>query len=207
MWTFLLLLACRPALDPDPTLAALDGWRPDGLDATEWTTALEAWTCAARAGRIQRPTLAIGDLARPSEERRLWVVDLEKRMSWRTRVTHGSATGGRWATSFSNVPESHQTSLGLYRASERYTGRHGASMRLDGLQESNDRARGRAIVVHPADYAGDAWVAEHGRAGRSWGCPAVPPEDSARLIDALADGGALWLGHPEHRGALAWSCD
>ncbi len=36
-------------------------------------------------------------------------------------------------------------------------------------------------------------VALDGRAGRSWGCPALDPDHARGVIDALAGGGALFL--------------
>lgn len=103
-------------------------------------------------------------------------------------VAHGSGSDKNndgYAESFSNVENSKKTSLGIYRCAEVYQGKHGKSMRLDGLEASNSKARSRAIVVHGADYVGE------NSAGRSWGCPAVSNKYSSHIIDYLKDGGLL----------------
>ena len=47
--------------------------------------------------------------------------------------------------------------------------------------------------MHGADYVGDAFIREHGRLGRSWGCPAVSRADMPRMLELLADGGLLYV--------------
>jgi hypothetical protein len=47
------------------------------------------------------------------------------------------------------------SSLGVYKTAETYNGKHGLSLRLDGLSPTNSKARERAVVVHGADYVED----------------------------------------------------
>ena len=90
---------------------------------------------------------------------------------------------------------SKQSNLGLLKTAETYQGKHGYSLRLDGLEAGyNDNARARAIVVHGASYATQSFVDAHGRLGRSWGCPAVDSAISRRLIDTIK-GGSLLFGY------------
>jgi hypothetical protein len=90
------------------------------------------------------------------------------------------------------------SSLGLFRAGESYRGKHGYSLRLDGLEPGfNDRARPRAIVIHGAEYVDGAMAASQGRLGRSLGCPAVRPELARPLIDAVKDGGFVFAYYPD----------
>ena len=57
------------------------------------------------------------------------------------RVAHGRGSGDNPTTRFSNLPGSHQSSLGLFRTSETYVGHNGYSLRLEGLEPGfNDRA-------------------------------------------------------------------
>ncbi|MEC8422470.1 MAG: murein L,D-transpeptidase catalytic domain family protein, partial [Myxococcota bacterium] len=85
-----------------------------------------------------------------------------------------------------------------YVGAETYVGRHGMSLRLDGLEPGfNGHARARDIVVHGAGYVSRAHIEQHGRLGRSWGCPAVRPAVSGAVIQELAGGGLL----------LAWAPD
>jgi hypothetical protein len=196
MWT-LLLWACGPS-DAELDAAAAEAltWTPAGLRDEVWRDAVTAWRCAGTGAS----TLAVVDFSRPSDERRLWIVDVEAGEAARhLRVTHGSGSGGRWATRFSNREGSHQSSLGLYRGGAPYHGKHGRSLRLDGLEPGNHAARERAIVVHGASYASDAYVAEHGQLGRSWGCFAVDPGASDAVVDALRGGGLLLAWHPDWR--------
>ena len=69
-------------------------------------------------------------------------------------VAHGQGSGGDMADHFSNTNESHQSSLGFYITDDVYFGKHGRSLRLDGMDEGfNSAARNRAIVVHAADVS------------------------------------------------------
>ena len=157
-----------------------------------------AWT----DNHAARSTLAVADFSLPSTHERLWVVDLAAaELRHHLFLSHGKGSGhrsdARRAVRFSNTPASNQTSLGLFRASETYTGDHGRSLRLDGLEPGvNDLARDRAIVMHGADYARVDHIAEWGYLGRSHGCPAVDDRAVQSLIDDLHDGGLLyaWAG-------------
>jgi hypothetical protein len=95
------------------------------------------------------------------------------------------------ADTFSNVPGSLQSSLGIYRCSENYNGSHGISMRLDGLEETNSKARARNIVFHRADYVSDEFILENGKIGRSNGCFVVENSVCDALIRQLENGSYL----------------
>jgi hypothetical protein len=182
----------------DDALARLAAAAP-GLDPAALTLGLRAHAQATRAGQARRPVLAVIDYALPSSERRLWVLDLERAaLLFHERVAHGRGSGVAAPTVFSNEEGSNASSLGVFVTAETYVGRHGGSLRLEGLEPGvNDAARARAIVVHGADYVTDAFVAEHGRAGRSHGCPAVDPTIAQRLIEAIADGAVLLAYYPD----------
>lgn len=140
--------------------------------------------------------LAIADMSQPSTARRLYIFDLEsKRLVLRTLVAHGSNSGGLLAERFSNRDGSHQTSLGLYRVGSRIVSpKHGPALLLHGLDKgANDNARSREVIIHGADYVSTGFIAAHGRLGRSWGCPAVPVEAMAQVIDLLADEALLYV--------------
>src|SRR5690606_932140 len=102
-----------------------------------------------------------------------------KKVLFNTLVAHGRNTGQATADKFSNLPNSNMSSLGFYLTDETYFGKHGLSLKLDGMDNGhNDKARERAIVMHGADYVSDSFVKQHGRLGRSLGCPALPQEIS-----------------------------
>ncbi len=161
--------------------------------------ALQAAAAAVERGEAKPSTLTVIDFSRPSTEKRLWVYDLRSRsMLFEELVSHGRNSGMNLATAFSNVAESNMSSLGLYRTAEAYIGKHGYSLRLDGLDRGfNDRARERAIVIHGADYVSAAITKAQGRLGRSLGCPAVRPDVSRELIDAVKGGGLVFAYYPD----------
>jgi hypothetical protein len=161
--------------------------------------ALQALRCAEREGASEGRRLAVIDYSRSSLERRLWVFDLARgRLLQREFVAHGRQSGESFAEHFSNLPGSNQSSLGLFRSAESYKGRHGHSLRLDGLEPGlNDQARARALVIHGADYVAPTWAQKYGRMGRSLGCPAVQQEVIGVLVDQLKDGQYLFAWHPQ----------
>ena len=113
-------------------------------------------------------------------------------------VAHGQGSGDDLATKFSDEPDSHQSSLGLFLTEETYTGKHGYSLRLQGLEDGvNSRARERAIVVHAAAYVSADTVSTLGRLGRSWGCPALGPNVATRVIDTIKGGSLIFSYYPD----------
>jgi hypothetical protein len=169
------------------------------VDADLVERARTARDCAVAQGLLPSGTdkLAVIDFSRPSADPRLWVLDeATGTVLFHERVAHGKNTGLAAAEAFSDTPGSLQSSLGLFVTAETYRGKHGYSLRLDGLEPGiNGRARERAIVVHGADYATPEFVDKHGRLGRSWGCPAVDVAVAKPLIDTIAEGTPLFAWH------------
>ena len=175
-----------------------------GINPAVVAMAVDSLNCASRAqasrhGDASPRRLAVIDYSLPSAQPRLWVFDLQSRkLLLIERVAHGRDSGENTTTSFSNLPGSHQSSLGLYRTSDTYTGHNGYSLRLDGLEPGfNDRARERAIVVHGASYVSEKTIDLRGGVGRSWGCPAVRLEIARPLIDAIKGGQYLFAYYPD----------
>jgi hypothetical protein len=186
-----------------PTLIALEAIKikPQTIDPKVLRLALQATTCATQQGAVARrpATMTVIDYSRPSTRPRLWVVDLKSGdVLFEELVAHGQGSGGDLATQFSDLPDSHQSSLGLFVTEETYTGKHGYSLRLQGLENGvNSRARERAIVVHAADYVSKASVGTLGRLGRSWGCPALGPNVAKRVIDTIKGGSVIFSYYPD----------
>lgn len=139
--------------------------------------------------------ITIIDFSKPSVKERFFVIDLEnKRVLYKSLVAHGKNSGENLAESFSNDSKSLKSCLGFFLTAETYTGKHGYSLRLDGLEPGiNDNARSRAIVIHGADYVSNDFANQHGRLGRSWGCPALPKNSSKAIIDKISKGSCVFI--------------
>lgn len=151
--------------------------------------------------KIDNKILTIVDFSLPSVKKRMWVLDMEsKRVLFNTYVAHGQNTGLNMATKFSNINSSHQSSLGFYLTAETYIGKHGLSLRLDGLEKGfNSNARERYIVIHGADYATSSFIERVGRLGRSYGCPAVPKKLSKEIITEIKEKSCFFIYYPSEK--------
>jgi len=145
-----------------------------------------------------REVISIVDFTRASTQKRLWIIDLAaKKVLFNTLVAHGQGSGDNYATSFSNLANSHQSSLGFYITSNTYFGKHGLSLKLNGMDNGyNTNALNRAVVVHGAEYVSQSFINQHGRLGRSHGCPAVPVELTPAIIEAIKGGTTLFINGP-----------
>ena len=209
--TLMIVTACCGAGEgeelPADTLQ-VEGLEVEGLADPVLADALAAHACALKKGDISgkdATTLTVIDYSLASTQRRLWVLDLDQgSVLFHERVAHGKNTGGNWAKHFSNKEGSLQSSLGVYRTGRTYKGKHGYSLRLDGLEDGiNDNARERAIVMHGASYNSQKFIDQYGRIGRSWGCPALDEAIADDVIDAIA-GGTLIVAHYPDEG---WKTD
>lgn len=192
--------AAGGALNASLGLAAWDPTETVAIDRRVLSLALGAARCAVATRTAVNPaTLTIIDYSKPSTEPRLWVLDLVQRaVVYEELVSHGQGSGGNLATAFSNTPESHQSSLGLFLTDTTYVGQNGYSLRLDGLERGfNDRARERAIVMHGAPYVNASIGKSLGRLGRSHGCPAVRESVARELIDRVKGGSLLFAYYPD----------
>lgn len=179
--------------------AAWDATAIGAVDHDVFALALRGAEQAVARGESTPSTLTVIDFSVPSTERRMFVYDLRSReLLFEEHVSHGRNSGHNVPTMFSNQPESFKSSIGLYRAAEGYFGKHGYSLRLDGLEKGfNDKARERAIVIHGAEYVNGETAKAQGRLGRSLGCPAVRPEIAADVIDTVKDGGLVFAYYPD----------
>jgi len=139
--------------------------------------------------------LSIADFDQLSTKKRLYIIDLNKKvLLLNTWVAHGQNSGGNEATQFSNTNNSFSSSLGFYVTGEVYSGIHGKSLKLDGMDEGfNSNARSRSIVVHGAPYVSNGTIKALGRLGRSQGCPAVAPELADKVINTIEDKTVLFI--------------
>jgi hypothetical protein len=150
--------------------------------------------------KLQTTTYAfIIDFNQHSKNKRGYLLNLKNGSVESYQVSHGKGSDRNHdghADSFSNVDGSHKSSLGLYITAETYNGKHGLSLKLDGQEGTNDNARSRYIVMHGASYMSKAFINQHGKAGRSQGCPAVNNSVRTDLINKLK-GGSLYYIHKD----------
>ena len=160
-----------------------------------------AVVAAAKAGLARvggqvpnHDVVGVADFGSPSSNSRLHLVDLTSGRTASVLVAHGRGSDPRhtgWLTRFSNDPGSDCTCEGAFLTGADYVGEHGRSMRLQGLDRSNDNAEARAIVVHAAPYVSPAVLRAQGMLGRSLGCFAVSQDDLATVLDRLGPGRLL----------------
>ena len=167
-----------------------------GLSEQAFGYALKGYEYLKLKGKIGNDNIiSIVDFSRPSSQKRLFVIDIKNfKILFNTYVAHGQGSGTAMATSFSNIPESYQSSLGFYTTSSTYIGKNGYSMHLEGMERGiNDKANERAIVMHGAPYVSENFIHNQGFLGRSWGCPAVPEKLNKPIIEKIKNGTCLFI--------------
>jgi hypothetical protein len=135
--------------------------------------------------------LTVVDFSPHSSHARMFIINMKSGAVTALHVSHGSGSdtdNDGYATRFSNVSGSLQSSLGYYRTAEDYIGKHGLSVRLDGLSSTNSNARARAIVLHSASYVYDRDVKQ----GRSNGCLAVSEANRDKVMNLLKRGSIIY---------------
>jgi hypothetical protein len=140
------------------------------------------------------------DYSLPANEKRLWVFDLNtQQLLFYTYVSHGLKSGALETNYFSNRYDSKASSIGVYKTDKPYYGRHGLSLKLEGLDFGfNDNAESRSIVMHGGWYVEEPFIKKYGRAGRSWGCPAVSDQLITPIINSIKDNSLLIVYYPNH---------
>ena len=164
-----------------------------GLNPQALKMGLKAYNFAEQHSQVKKPYLAIADYTQPSNQKRFYIVDTNThQVLYKIHVAHGMNSGGRYATQFSNSSHSHETSLGVYTTDSTYSGKHGVSLRLSGLEQSNSNAYSRSVVMHSAPYMTDSFIKSHNMAGRSWGCFAMNPKVAPTVINQLKGGSVIF---------------
>lgn len=171
---------------------------PD-LEYDAFETALKGYVKLKDEGQIKEHSLlTVIDMSVSANRNRFFLIDVDnKKVIHKSIVAHGRNSGGEFAKYFSNEVGSFKSSIGFYKTGETYHGKHGLSLRLDGLEYTNSNARKRAIVVHAADYVSSVFIKNNGRLGRSLGCPSLPKENYDEVIHKIKDGSLLFIYYPE----------
>jgi hypothetical protein len=171
---------------------------PD-LEYEPFEKALKGYLKLQEEGQIANYSyLTVIDMSISANRNRFFLIDVEnKKIIHKSIVAHGRNSGGEYAKYFSNKIGSFKSSIGFYRTAETYQGKHGLSLRLDGLEYSNNNARKRAIVIHAADYVSSVFIQKNGRLGRSLGCPSLPQENYDLIVHKIKNGSLLFIYYPE----------
>jgi hypothetical protein len=170
-----------------------------GLSLKAFQYAMKGYRNLVERGKVMRDqVLSICDFSQSSRRKRFYVIDMaEKKVLVNTWVAHGRNSGGEYARSFSNSPESHKSSLGFYVTGNTYYGSHGLALKIEGLEKNiNDKADARNIVIHGSEYVGADFLARSPFNGRSFGCPALPQGETGEIIEKIKDGSCLFIYHP-----------
>jgi len=171
------------------------------LSASVINKVITTLKCANENNVEYNDILTVIDYSLPSNQKRLWVFSLkEKKLLFYTYVSHGLKSGALLSQNFSNKFNSKASSLGVYRTDKMYNGRHGLSLRLDGLEMGfNDNATNRSVVMHGGWYVEERFIKKYGRAGRSWGCPAVPDNLTNSIINTIKDNSLFVVYYPDEK--------
>ena len=165
---------------------------PAGIDAALFARA----KAALDQHRIwARDSIGIADFSKESSEARFHVVNLQNGTVESHLVAHGRGSDPSHSgmlQRFSNDFGSYATSEGAYVTDEYYQGKYGLSLRVRGLDWSNNNAEARAIVIHNAWYAEPEMIEEHGMLGRSEGCFAMPKASQYEVMKRLAGGRMIY---------------
>jgi hypothetical protein len=191
----------QPAGEEKPDLYTELHLSEMGLSHQIFQLALTGLTKLESNGQLRNPGIVtIVDFSQSSTKKRLYVIDLlNKTLLFNTYVAHGRNTGEEYAEHFSNESGTHKSSLGFYITENPAMGATvGLSLIIKGVEKGfNDKAMQRAIIMHGADYATEAFIQRHGRLGRSYGCPSVPPDLIKPVAETIKGGSCLFIYHPD----------
>jgi hypothetical protein len=172
-----------------------------GLSKEVFLLALKGYTKLETTGKLANPSLlTIVDFSQSSKNKRMYVIDLmNNKILFNTLVAHGRNTGEEFAQHFSNDLGSLKSSLGFYITKDQAIGaKVGLSLIIRGVEKGfNDNAENRQIIMHGAPYATEEFITKTGRLGRSYGCPALPPDLIRPVIETIEKGSCLFIYNPD----------
>lgn len=114
------------------------------------------------------------DMKIKSGKKRFFIYDLKNnKILDEGMVAHGSGseTKDHGTLKFSNEPNSKSSSLGKYSIGKFYLGKFGKAYKLHGLEESNNNAYSRNIVLH--HYSAVPYEEQDYFISNSQGCPMI----------------------------------
>jgi hypothetical protein len=184
-----LLVRPAPPIAPVPPVVTAPA-APAGINPALFARAKAALD-SHRGSIRHRDVIGVVDFSMDSGHSRFHLVDLMNGTYESHAVAHGRGSDpdhSGFVEMFSNQFGSYASSNGTYITAGTYEGKYGHSMKVQGLDWTNNNAESRAIVIHNAWYAEPDMIAQHGKLGRSEGCFAFSRESQWRVMDRLADG-------------------
>lgn len=161
---------------------------------------LIGYTNLYKRGELSRvDTLTIIDFSKPSNEVRLFIIDLcSQKVIHKSLCSHGINSGRLYAKKFSNENNSRQSSIGFYVTTTTYHSRkYELALRLRGMEYTNSHASSRGVVMHAAHYATYEFLEKNGcQLGRSYGCPAVPADNFDQVVSDIKEGTCMFIYYP-----------
>lgn len=187
-----------PPPTPDPLAPLPVPAAPAGINPALFARAKAALDSRSHMVR-NRDVMGVVDFSLGSAVARFHLVDLHSGTVESHRVAHGRGSDpahSGYLERFSNAVGSLASSSGTYVTADTYEGKYGHSMKVRGLDWSNNNAESRAIVIHNAWYAEPEVVEAHGKLGRSEGCFAFSRASQWRVMSRLANGRMIYADKP-----------
>jgi hypothetical protein len=137
-----------------------------------------------RAKKLNTDFCILIDMSLHSGKKRAYIWDFKKDTILKAGMCSHGCGNNSWSSTytkerpvFSNVPDSHCSSLGKYKVAKRGYSQWGIHVNyvLHGLESSNSNALKRQIVLHSWDDVSDTEVYPAGTP-EGWGCPALSNE-------------------------------
>jgi hypothetical protein len=193
-YTFKLPDPLAPVAPTVPAAPVVTPAAPGGIDPVLFDKAKAALQ-SHRFFVPKRDVIGIVDFAKASNTGRFHIVNLASGQVESHMVAHGRGSDpdhSGFLERFSNGFGSLASSNGTYITSDTYNGKYGLSMKVKGLDWSNNNAEARAIVIHNAWYAEPEVAAAHGKLGRSEGCFAFSRASQWSVMDRLGGGRMIY---------------
>ena len=170
----------------------------NGLSSKALSTAIVSYLHAKKDGYVKKPIMLLVDFTKPSNQRRLYILDMRHPFSptavFYGFVGQGIGSGKKIAKHFSNAFNSHMSSLGGFVTTNNpYSGRWGYSLRIKGIEAGiNNNAYDRAVILHGDPQVNEKIAKEYGYVHPSWGCFSLNKKYSTKIINTVKGGSFIF---------------
>lgn len=140
-----------------------------------------------------RDYLTVVDMGQHSSRKRFYLIELSTGVVWSTFIAHGRGSDlddDGWATVFGSKPNMARTALGPFLAAEKYFGKYGASVRIDGLGTDNFNCRSRACRFSGSPGVQDLPVKQITNAGEL----EIPQKFGESVADVIKGKSFVYVG-------------